>query len=247
MPFLKEALSKLDYYGDHFWEEFFFSCYNLRRYYPLESGWAEKSKCWPTRQKKIVEKQSGVISWADLHELATVCVGLGIQESCLVLLFLLHPPVQQRELDLVAQELLDMRPQDLRGLQGCCSNDVNVQVSCVMATSHVHVHLVHRSAQANVTVLLRYVHHSCLALITQQNGIVLDRVGVLLKDTFHLENLIKRKGKKCKFWNKRTCPWHFFTLFCVFINFQNLDLATTGFLEKTVILKIFGFGSFSEG
>lgn len=67
---------------------------------------------------------------------------------------LLCDAVQQGELDFVLQELPDVGAEALRRLQHCCSDDVDVQVPCVMAPSHVHVHLMDSTAQSGVTILL---------------------------------------------------------------------------------------------
>lgn len=42
-------------------------------------------------------------------------------------------------------------------------------------------------------------------------------------------------------------PWHFLTLFCLFISYQKWDLARTTFLAKTLILKQVGSGVASLG
>lgn len=119
----------------------------------------------------------------------TVSRRQGAQESSFVLLGLLGDAVHQRELDLVGQELLDVRTQALGRGQNGGSNDIDVQELGVVTGSHVHVHLVNSSAQSDITELLGNVHDSGVAPEAQQDGVVLHGGGVLLEDALHLEHL----------------------------------------------------------
>merc|ERR1740117_1055732 len=73
---------------------------------------------------------------------------------------------------------------------------------------------------------------------------------VLARSQFWYEMKRQNKVRKCQgeiVSVSEISPWHFLTLFCLFISYQNWDLARTVFLAKTLILKHTGSGVVSLG
>ena len=94
-------------------------------------------------------------------------------------------------------ELQDLCSLDLTVLQNARSDDLDRIGSGAMSTSHLHVHLRDSSAEADVSVLLVHVDGTGTGEITENNAIVSDRAGLLLKDfasrddfTLNLANLV---------------------------------------------------------
>ena len=108
------------------------------------------------------------------------------QEGLSVLLGDTGNTVRQRELDAVAVELLSGSTASLAGRDFINRNDLDTAETSSVATSEILVQLLNSTNSGGISVLFVHVVGASLAVVSQDNTVVLDGEGVLLK------NLINR-------------------------------------------------------